>query len=66
MNLAAVLKFIQEYGETFGKSPTHREIADKFELTSMSHVVYTLRRLERMGKITQAHGEHRSIRVVHD
>lgn len=62
-----VLKFIIEYKTKHdGVAPTHREIIEGTDITSLSIVSYALMRLEHLGKIRMIgdHGATRSIAVV--
>lgn len=62
-----VLRFIIKYKtEHDGVAPTHREIIEATDITSLSIVNYALMRLERLGKIRLLgdRGRTRSIAVV--
>ena len=57
----AVLKYIADYREAFGYSPSMREIADDLEIASTSTVAFHLGILRARGLITQKDRTPRTI-----
>ena len=56
--------FIVSYLEDKKYPPTIREICDRLNLDSTSSVVYHLKKLEKMGKITRSVNKNRAIELV--
>ena len=56
--------FIVSYLEDKKYPPTIREICNKLNLDSTSSVVYHLKKLEKMGKITRSVNKNRAIELV--
>ena len=59
-----VYQFIEEYIFTNNYPPTVREIGEKLNLDSTSSVVYHLKKLENMGKITRNGNKNRAIELT--
>lgn len=59
----AILDFITEC-QTKGYSPSYREIADKFDMASVSGVQYQLQQIEAAGQIKLTKGAARRIEVL--
>lgn len=57
-------EFIVSYIETYNYPPTIREICAKVGLDSTSSVVYHLKKLEKMGKITRSDNKNRAIELT--
>lgn len=60
----AVYEFIEEYIYKNNYPPTVREIGEKLNLDSTSSVVYHLKKLEKMGKITRDGSKNRAIELT--
>lgn len=58
------LDFLQEFQNTHGYSPTRRELADGLSYKSENGAQEMLKRLERLGAITMATNQARSIRIL--
>lgn len=58
------LAFLNEYQNTHGYSPTRRELADGLSYKSENGAQDMLKRLERLGAITMATNQARSIRIL--
>lgn len=58
------LAFLHEYQNTHGYSPTRRELADGLSYRSENGAQDMLKRLERLGAITMASNQARSIRIL--
>ena len=56
--------FIVNYIERYKYPPTIREICDNLNLDSTSSVVYHLKKLEKMGKITRSNNKNRAIELT--
>ncbi|MBR6779121.1 MAG: transcriptional repressor LexA [Clostridia bacterium] len=56
--------FIVSYMEDKHYPPTIREICEKVKLDSTSSVVYHLKKLEKMGKITRSENKNRAIELT--
>jgi len=56
--------YLVSYIERFGYPPTIREICVNVGLDSTSSVVYHLKKLEKMGKITRSNNKNRAIELV--
>ncbi len=56
--------FITQYIESNKYPPTIREICDNLNLDSTSSVVYHLKKLEKMGKITRSNNKNRAIELT--
>ena len=59
-----VYQFIEEYIFTNNYPPTVREIGERLNLDSTSSVVYHLKKLENMGKITRNGNKNRAIELT--
>ena len=59
-----VYNFIEEYIFSNNYPPTVREIGEKLNLDSTSSVVYHLKKLENMGKITRNGNKNRAIELT--
>lgn len=57
-------EFIVSYINSYGYPPTVREICSKVCLDSTSSVVYHLKKLEKMGKITRNGNKNRAIEIT--
>ncbi len=56
--------FLAQYIETNKYPPTIREICDNLNLDSTSSVVYHLKKLEKMGKISRGNNKNRAIELT--
>ena len=64
-DIQQIFNWIVEYKTQHdGNSPTHRELMRACHMSSLSVVAYTLRRLERAGKITLAGQRAQTRRIV--
>ena len=59
-----VYEFIEEYIFKNNYPPTIREIGEKLHLDSTSSVVYHLKKLENMGKISRSENKNRAIELA--
>ena len=59
-----VYEYIEEYIFKNNYPPTIREIGEKLKLDSTSSVVYHLKKLENMGKITRGENKNRAIELA--
>ena len=59
-----VYEYIEEYIYKNNYPPTIREIGEKLKLDSTSSVVYHLKKLESMGKITRGENKNRAIELA--
>ncbi len=59
-----VYEFIEEYIFKNNYPPTIREIGERLKLDSTSSVVYHLKKLENMGKITRGENKNRAIELA--
>ncbi len=59
-----VYEYIEEYIFKNNYPPTIREIGEKLRLDSTSSVVYHLKKLENMGKITRSENKNRAIELA--
>ena len=57
-------EYLVSYIERFGYPPTIREICINVGLDSTSSVVYHLKKLEKMGKITRSNNKNRAIELT--
>ena len=57
-------EYLVSYIERFGYPPTIREISINVGLDSTSSVVYHLKKLEKMGKITRSNNKNRAIELT--
>lgn len=62
---AAILKFIDEFSDKNGKSPSYREIQHALKLNSVSAVAEHISNCEKAGFLEKIPHEARSLRVVH-
>ena len=59
-----VYEFIEQFIFSNNYPPTIREIGDKLKLDSTSSVVYHLKKLENMGKISRSENKNRAIELT--
>lgn len=59
-----VYEFLQDYIFKNNYPPTIREIGEKLNLDSTSSVVYHLKKLENIGKITRSENKNRAIELI--
>lgn len=59
-----ILDFIHEFQRDHGYSPSYREIASHFDLSSVATVFQHVKNLEKRGFVTIAENEARSIEII--